>query len=316
MPIAANEWSLNDDASFEEQMPHLWGDWGCSSEIGRLRAVLLRRPGREIENLPEDLSSVLFAERMDPESARAQHDAMADLYRSNGVQVHYIEKMQEHEPNGMYVRDLVAMTPEGAILARPGTQVRRGEVRYAAEALACLGVPILHTVAGSGTFEGADLMWVNRDLAFVGISRRTNAEGNRQVRAELERMGVGEIVTVQVPWSEAHLDGMMAILDRKLAIVYATQVPYVAVEALHRHGFRILEVTSEREARYGVALNLVALEPGRVVVPLILPEGENTDTIRMMRKAGVEVITIALDELLKGAGSIHCMTAFLKRDEQ
>ena len=42
-------------------------------------------------------------------------------------------------------------------------------------------------------------MWVNRDLAFVGISRRTNAEGNRQVRAELERMGVGEIVTIQVP---------------------------------------------------------------------------------------------------------------------
>jgi N-dimethylarginine dimethylaminohydrolase len=311
MPIAANEWSLNSDANFEEQMPHLWGDWGVSSEIGRLRAVLLHRPGPEIEHLPEDLGSVLFSGRMDPERARAQHDAMADLYRANGVQVHYIEKTQEHEPNTVFVRDLVAMTPEGAIVARPGTMVRRGEARYAAEALARLGVPILRTIAGSGTFEGADLMWANRDLAFVGISRRTNPEGNRQVRAELERMGVGEIVSLQVPWSEAHFDGMMTILDRDLAALYSTQVPYPAVEALRRHGFKILEVTSEREVRYGVALNLVALEPGRVVVP----EGENKETISLMRKAGVEVITIPLDELFKGAGSIHCMTAFLKRDE-
>jgi N-dimethylarginine dimethylaminohydrolase len=310
MPIAANEWSLSDPANFEEQMTRFWGDWGCDSEVGRLRAVLLRRPGAEVEHLPEDLASVLFEARMDPARARAQHDAMADLYRANGVQVHYIEKMQEHEPNGMFVRDLVAMTPEGAILARPGTMVRRGEARYAAEALARLGVPILRTVAGSGTFEGADLMWFGRDLAFVGISRRTNAEGNRQVRAELERMGVGEVVTVQVPWSEAHFDGMMTQLDRKLAAVHTAQVPYTAIEALHRHGFRILEVTSEREVRYGVALNLVALEPGRVIIP----QGENKETVMMMQKAGVEVIQIDLSELMKGAGSIHCMTAFLKRD--
>ena len=310
MPIAANEWSMTDDANFEQQMPQLWGDWGCSSEIGRLRAVLLHRPGPEIENIP-DPSSVLFIERMDPARARAQHDAMADMYRANGVQVHYAEKMPEHEPNGMFMRDLIAMTPEGAILARPGTSIRRGEERYAAEALLSLGVPLVRIINGTGTFEGADLMWANRDLAFTGISRRTNAEGNRQVRFELERMGVGEIVDVHVPWSEAHLDGMMAILDRKLAIVYTAQVPYPVVEALHRHGFHILEVTSEREVRYGMALNFVALEPGRI----ILPKGENKETVKMMQAAGVEVLQVEIDELMKGAGSIHCMTAFLKRDE-
>ncbi|GIK39522.1 MAG: nitrate reductase [Chloroflexota bacterium] len=310
MPIAANEWSLTADTPFEAEMPQLWGDWGCSSEIGRLRAVLLHRPGPEIEQI-EDPAAVLFAERMNPERARRQHDAMADVYRAHGVDVHYIEHMPLNKPNGMFVRDLVAMTPEGAIVARPGTIIRRGEERYAAEALARLGVPILRTIAGTGTFEGADLLWANRDLAFVSLSRRTNAEGARQVKAELERMGVGEIVTVQVPWSEAHLDGMMAVLDRKLAIVYTVQVPYVVVEAFRRHGFHILEVTSEAEVRYGVALNFVALEPGKIVIP----HGNNAGTVRMMQEAGVEVIQVEIDELMKGAGAIHCMTAFLKRDE-
>ncbi len=310
MPIAANEWSLTADTPFEAEMPHLWGDWGCSSEIGRLRAVLLHRPGPEIEQI-EDPAAVLFAERMNLKRAQQQHDAMAEVYRAHGVDVHYIEHMPLDKPNGMFVRDLVAMTPEGAIVARPGTIIRRGEERYAAEALARLGVPILRTIAGTGTFEGADLLMANRDLAFVSLSRRTNAEGARQVKAELERMGVGEIVTVQVPWSEAHLDGMMAVLDRKLAIVYTVQVPYVVVEAFRRHGFRILEVTSEAEVRYGVALNFVALEPGKIVIP----RGNNASTVRMMQAAGVEVIQVEIDELMKGAGAIHCMTAFLKRDE-
>ncbi len=309
MPIGFEEWDLYDNSPFSQQMPQVWGDWGCDSEIGKLRAVLLHRPGPEIEHM-ENPEAVLFAERMDPQRARDQHDAMADIYRAHGVAVHYIEHMPLNKPNGMFVRDLVAMTPEGAILARPGTMVRRGEERYAAEAMARLGVPILRSVAGTGTFEGADLMWANQDLAFVSNSRRTNVEGARQVSAELTRMGVGEVVTVQVPWTEAHPDGLMGILDRDLAIVYATQVPFTVVEALRRHGFRILPITSESEARYGVALNFVALEPGKIVIP----QGNNKETVRLMEKAGVEVLQVQIDELMKGGGAIHCMTAFLKRD--
>lgn len=310
MPIAANEWSVYDENSFEEQMQKIWGNWGCCSEIGRLRSVLLHRPGPEIENM-EDPSSVLFIEQMEPKLAREQHDNLADLYRRNEVEVHYIENVPLDMPNCLFVRDLVVMTPEGAIVARPGTSIRRGESRLVSEALVKIGVPILRTIAGYGTFEGADLMWANRDLAFIGHSRRSNKLGGLQVRAELERMGVGDIVDVQVPWSEAHLDGMMGILDRDLAIVYSTQVPFAVVEAFRRHGFRILEVTSEDEVRLGMAINFVALEPGRIIIP----KGNNNATVKMMQSAGIDVLQIDIGELMKGAGSIHCMTAFLRRDE-
>ena len=41
-------------------MSTYWGDWGVSSEVEKLRAVLLRRPGKEIENF--DAKEVRFAD--------------------------------------------------------------------------------------------------------------------------------------------------------------------------------------------------------------------------------------------------------------
>ena len=44
-------------AAMREDMPEWWGDWGVSSECGRLRAVLLRRPGPELDAI-EDFEKV------------------------------------------------------------------------------------------------------------------------------------------------------------------------------------------------------------------------------------------------------------------
>lgn len=299
-----------DNGSFREQLDSLWGAWGCSSEVERLRAVLLRRPGREIEDLA-DHTAVRFRAPMDPERARAEHDALAALYRLHGVAVHYVEEMRHDRPNALYVRDLVAMTPEGAIVTRPALAARRGEERWVAAALANLGVPILRTISGTGTFEGANLMWANRHLAFVGIGNRTNYEGARQVAAELQRMGVDEVVTVQIPYGYAHLDEFMNFADRDLAVLFPWQTPFVVVEALQRHGFRILEVNSPEEATSGMATNFVALEPGKVIA-----SAGNPQTLETLTSAGVEVITTDVSELQKGWGSIHCMTGFLRRDSE
>ena len=49
------------------------------SEIGRLRKVLLHRPGGELENLmPEYLERLLFDDIPYLEEARREHDAFAD----------------------------------------------------------------------------------------------------------------------------------------------------------------------------------------------------------------------------------------------
>ncbi len=62
-----------------------------TSEIGRLRRVMLHRPGRELENLmPEYLEQLLFDDIPYLEEAQKEHDAFADCLRRQGVEVVYL----------------------------------------------------------------------------------------------------------------------------------------------------------------------------------------------------------------------------------
>ncbi|UGQ17616.1 arginine deiminase [Borrelia sp. RT1S] len=64
------------------------------SEIGRLRKVLLHRPGEELENLtPSIMQRLLFDDIPYLEVAKQEHDAFADTLRNNGAEVVYIEDL-------------------------------------------------------------------------------------------------------------------------------------------------------------------------------------------------------------------------------
>ncbi len=295
--------------SMREDMPAYWGDWGSSSECGKLHAVLLHRPGSELDEI-EDFDAVQMRADVLPEVARSQHDDLVDAYRANGVDVYFVERTRPDKPNQLFIRDLMLMTPEGAIVTRPASTVRAGEERFVAEALSKLGVPILMTVHGSGTFEGADVSWVNRDLCFLAEGLRTNEEGANQVERMLLEIGVKEVVRVGLPYGAMHLDGLLNFPDRDLAVVYPKRTPYKIIQTLQRYGFRFIDVEDGEEAHHRLPMNFVALEPGVVVMPT---GGENLQD--RYENAGVRCLTVDVSELIKAGGGIHCMTGFLKRDE-
>ena len=294
------------ESTFEEDMTEYWGDFGVCSEVDTLRAVLLRRPGKEIEHF--DAREVRFSdEPIDVELMRKQHDEVAQIYRDFGAKVYYVENQREDRPNAIFCRDLMFMTPEGAILTRPAMAARRGEERYIAEALGKIGVPIVRTISGDGMFEGANAMWVDRHTCVVSTGSRCNRSGFEQVKYELERMGV-EVWHMQQPYSNIHIDGLMSPASNDTILIHAPQVPYDIVDMLKKKGYKILEAPSRTEVRETFACNFVALEPGYI----LMPEG-SPRTRELLEKNGIKVKTVNTSEIMKGKGALHCITAYLKR---
>ena len=294
------------ETTIEEDMAELWGQWGVSSEVDPLRAVLMRRPGKEIDDF--DWQAARFKGPISPERFRAQHDALTEIYRKYGVVVHYIEEQREDRPNALFCRDLVFMTPEGAIVTRPAMEARRGEERYAAKKLADLGVPIIRTVCGSATFEGAMGLWIDRHTVVLASGVRNKSEGYEMGESEQRRMGVTEVLHMQIPYGHAHIDGLLNMASHDVAMIHASQVPYDVCDALKKKGIKLLECPSQIEAKEGLAINYVAIEPGLIVMPAGNPRSQD-----LLEHNGIKVIPLDFDEILKGYGAVHCCTAFLKR---
>ncbi|MBU9719969.1 amidinotransferase [Bacillus alkalicola] len=296
--------------SFSDELKDLWGDWYCDSEVGKLRSVLMHRPGKEVEGITEhNFSEYRFRAPMNPERARYQQEALADVYRNHGIDVHYVQNQRVDRPNAMFMRDLMLMTPEGAIVCRPAIPARRGEERAVAATLASLGVPIIKTINGDGYFEGASAMWINRETVIIGTGSRTNDSGARQVEAELQNIGVKNIIRTEIPYGSIHLDGYMNMVGENKLLVFPWHVGYDCAKKLMDLGIELIELHDIEELKQGMSMNFVALEPGKVVTPAGSP-----NTKALLESHGVEVLEVEMDEVMNGWGAIHCMTAFLKRD--
>lgn len=289
-----------------DEIGALWAECGLSNEWAPLQAVLLHRPGPEL-GASADSDAVNMLAPLDLGRAQEQHDALARAYSGAGVEVLYLDPAEQPAPNQMFMADLFFMTPEGAILARPASRVRAGEERATARRLADLGVPILRSVGGRGTFEGADALWLDRRTVVVGRGLRTNDEGAAQVRATLAEQGV-EVIQVDLPFGTMHLMGMLRIVDRDLAIAWPTRLAVRAVEALRARGYEVAFLPDTREALAGAALNIVTLGPRMIVMA-----ADNPATQAFYEGLGITCVTVAVDELAKAAGAAGCLTGVLRR---
>ena len=123
------------------------------SEIGKLKKVLLHRPGAELEALtPDTLGEMLFEDIPFLRVAQQEHDKFAELLKENGVEVvYYVDEaaraMEKEEVRDEFIREflklsrinsvglstaiteyLKAMTPKDMI-AKVISGIRRNEVK-------------------------------------------------------------------------------------------------------------------------------------------------------------------------------------------
>lgn len=95
------------------------GPLHITSEIGKLKTVLLHRPGRELENLtPMYLKELLFDDIPYLKQAQAEHDAFAETLRSRGVEVLYLDELTEQalelpETRAAFIKEMVETSKQG-----------------------------------------------------------------------------------------------------------------------------------------------------------------------------------------------------------
>ncbi|MCW5720712.1 MAG: amidinotransferase [Devosia sp.] len=305
----------------EDQLTRWWGrNWGCNNDVGRLRTVLMHRPGNEINivDTSKRLENNAFGdvqegwywrgdEAPDLAAMQAQHDGYVAALRAEGVEVVFIDKAAPGRMKTCYTRDVVAAVNGGAIVMRLGPKIRRGEELPATRTLASLGCPILRTISGTGIAEGGSFCWLNKNTAAIGVSSRVNDEGARQIEEVLRSQGV-ELIKVPLTGYRLHIDGLFVMIAPDLAIANFTLLPYWFIERLKELGISLIEVHHEDD---GAIVNSLAVAPGRVM----MPEGISDHTMRSLRSHGVEVVTIPYDKVIMGGGGLHCSTAPLIRDE-
>jgi dimethylargininase len=114
---------------------------------------------------------------IDLQIAVAQHQVYEQLLEKLGARIVSLPAELDL-PDSMFVEDPAIVLDELAVIFPLGTESRRPEAASLAEAISKFRK--LEHVTLPGTLEGGDILRIGRKL-FVGVTKRSNAEGIRQL---------------------------------------------------------------------------------------------------------------------------------------
>ncbi|MDY4761526.1 dimethylarginine dimethylaminohydrolase family protein [Streptococcus thoraltensis] len=233
----------------------------------------------------------------------AEWQTLVDAYKNEGVEVIEVDSFPELEVQ-TFARDFGAMVKEGAIIGRFRHPARQKETEIYEKKLEELGVPIIAR-CNAGCFEGGDFWMIDEHTLAFGLVDRTDKAGVDNLREQLEKFGY-TVVGVPAPPSNLHLDMIFNIVSEKVCIAATDELPYWFLEMLKRRDFKIIHVPTELVFKHGC--NVQALGNGKV-----LGIENNKSVNEAMEAAGIEVIKLPLEQILKAGGGPHCMTYPVER---
>jgi dimethylargininase len=222
---------------------------------------------------------------IDLATAQEQHHAYEKLLGKLGA--HVISLPAEPDlPDSMFVEDPAIVVDELAVILPLGTETRRREAASLAQALGKFRK--LEYVSLPGTLEGGDVLRMGRTL-FVGLSKRSNAEGIRQLAAILAPYNY-EVIAVPVTGG-LHLKSAVTHIGRNTLLAnraWFDTTPLASFEWIHVD-------PDEPHAANALALG------GTIIFPASFPRTRARTEAR-----GFHVTPLDISELQKAESGLTC----------
>jgi dimethylargininase len=249
--------------------------------------AILRLPG---ENFAAGITTSIEG-APDYQTALAQHAAYAQALEQLGVATQILPADPAY-PDGVFVEDTAIVTPEWAIVTRPGAEARAGET-LAIEGQLLASFDQLRRIEAPGTVDGGDICETD-EVVLIGVSHRTNEAGARRLAAILHELGrPSELIDIR---------GIASLLHLKTGIGYLGEGRLaVAPDAPDLPAFqRFEQIRLDPAERY--AANCVRVND-KVLIPTEAPR-----FAERLARLGYQPLALDMSEFRKMDGGLSCLS--------
>jgi dimethylargininase len=225
------------------------------------------------------------------ELAVQQHEAYCRALEDCGLRLTRLNR-DERYPDSTFVEDTAVLTERGAVITRPGAATRLGETEEVARVLR-EHYPELGAIQEPGTLDGGDICQANGHF-YIGISRRTNSAGARQLAMFLADFGYPSAL-IDIRWLSniLHLKSGLAYLggNRMLVIDELKNLKQLSKYEL------IIVDNAESYAANCLAVN------NKILVAAGFPVLQ-----RRLQELDYETVALDMSEFQKMDGGLSCLS--------
>ncbi len=230
--------------------------------------------------------------RADAALAKEQHQRYIEALKKCGVEVTVLEEDNDY-PDSCFVEDPAIVTDRVVIMTGFCAPSRKGEEQRILSAITSIYGNKIEWIKSPGTVEGGDICQVG-DHFYIGLSRRTNDEGARQLSEILQKYEfTSSTINIRDYKTVLHLKTGMSYLGDHTFI----SLPEIAGDPELKDYLKIIVSSEERYASNCIRVNDYVL----------IPKGF-TRAIEQVETAGFKTIPVAMSEFEKQDGGLSCLS--------
>jgi len=330
-------------SEFEDEMPKYWGSkWKANTSIGKLRTVLVHRPGKEFLSVgnktpwpPHEASLAAWRMTFKPDlkELAEHHENLVKAYKDNSIKVIFRDPDPFDPPyqvKAIYTDDVCHAAVYGQVILRMYDWIRKGEETPTYQTLAKIGCPVVGMITGNGMVEGGPCGWLDEKHLLIEVHyprgntadpaiHRANERGHEQY-AQIVKMQDPE-VDIRLGPGYGTRKGTIhySMIDRHTSVADPSFYDPYLVEWMKREMHwnfitppdDLISIDS-RGFKKGPDTGVV-LAPMKVMVP-----AGNLKNTRYLESIGVDVVEVECSSLVRprNSGSIHCTSGALERDSE